>query len=57
MSLALNHCVNEHEKLAGYLKNPAAWDPDSLAAYEAEVNQLCNSAQSANATLQKALTE
>ncbi len=57
VSLALNHCVNEHEKLVGYLKNPGAWDPESLAAYEAGVNQLCDSAQSANATLQKALTE
>ncbi|MCJ7826827.1 MAG: hypothetical protein MUP36_01100 [Demequinaceae bacterium] len=57
VSLALNHCVNEHEKLVGFLKDPAAWDPGELAAYEADVNTLCNSAQSANATLQKALTE
>ncbi|MBN2176231.1 MAG: hypothetical protein JW722_01065 [Demequinaceae bacterium] len=57
VSLALNHCVNEHEKLVGYLKNPEAWDPGDLAAYEASVNTLCNAAQSANATLQKALTE
>lgn len=57
VSLALNNCVNEHEKLAGYLKDPAAWNPDDLAAYEADVNALCNSAQSANATLQRTLTE
>ncbi len=57
VSLALNHCVNEHEKLVGYLKDPGAWDPEDLSAYEASVNTLCNSAQSANATLQSALTE
>lgn len=57
VSLALNHCVNEQEKLIGYLKDPEAWDPESLAEYETGVNQLCESAQSANGTLQKALTE
>jgi len=57
VSLALNHCVDEHEKLAGYLKDSAAWDPTELAAYEAGVNKLCNSAQAANASFQKALTQ
>lgn len=57
-SLALNRCVNEYGQLVDYLKDPGAWDPESLAAYEESVrNDICQPALNANATLQKTLTE
>jgi hypothetical protein len=56
VSVALNRCINEMDKLVVYLKNPGSYDPGEVAAFEASVNVICDNAQSANAAFQSALT-
>jgi hypothetical protein len=56
-SLLLSQCVDYQKELAGYLKNPGAWDATDLAAFESGVNSKCDLAQGANADLQRMLTE
>lgn len=57
VALTLNRCVNEHEKLVGYLENPDDYDAGEVAQFKASVNTMCNAAQSANTTLQQELTK
>jgi len=57
VATALDRCVSEMDKLVVYLKDPGSWIPSEVAAFEASVNVICDSAQGANDSFQNALTD
>ena len=57
VATALATCIDGQEKLIGYIENPAAYDPASLASYRQDVEGYCSDARNANATLQAELKQ
>ena len=52
---ALDRCIDGHQQLLTYVRNPGNYDAAEVAAYEASLNSLCANAASANVQLQNAL--
>ncbi|MBO1753237.1 hypothetical protein J4G33_15625 [Actinotalea sp. BY-33] len=55
VALALDQCVQGQQELIGYLADADEYDPDALAAFESDVEVLCQAATEANIALQREL--
>lgn len=53
---ALDQCVQGQNRLIGYLRNAALYDPKDLDAYSTSVQDLCQQATDANSALQGELS-
>ena len=53
---ALDQCVQGQNRLIGYLRDAALYDPKDLDAYSTSVQQLCQQATDANTGLQGELS-
>lgn len=56
VALALDQCVRGQNQLIGYLENAELYAPEDLAAFEADVADLCQAATDANTALQSELS-
>ncbi|MBD7999034.1 hypothetical protein H9640_10765 [Oerskovia sp. Sa2CUA8] len=55
VAAALGQCTTAQDELIGYLNNRDAYNPDDLARFATQVDDLCNAATAANTELQKEL--
>lgn len=54
---ALARCIEVQNQLVEYVRDEDAWDPESLATFEGQVDSICSSALSASRDLQAVLAE
>lgn len=52
VATALANCIDGQKQLIGYLQNAAAYDATQLAAFQAQVDDVCTEATDANTQLQ-----
>lgn len=57
VSATLVRCVEGHQDLVGYLKQPDKYDAADVATFESQVNSMCSNAVSANDELQQLIAE
>lgn len=55
VATALAACVDGQQRLIGYLRDSAQYDPDDLARFTSDVQTVCAQATDANAALQREL--
>ncbi|WP_240666234.1 hypothetical protein [Oerskovia turbata] len=57
VAAALGQCTTAQDELIGYLNNRDAYNPDDLARFATQVDDLCNAATAANTELQQELEQ
>ncbi|WP_448629617.1 hypothetical protein [Cellulomonas soli] len=55
VATALTSCVDGQQRLIGYLKDAASYDPGDLSRFESDVDEVCDAATAANTALQQEL--